>query len=245
MNQTKYEDTDVSIINDQNSNIYETTSSKSKVPNFSQKDNTVNIENIYASQIVEEIRREREKSTTKRKFKEALQNKRQQSSDSDNEIQKVIDEMYANQAKQYTGESSLDHEENNDEERTTHTEDSTDKMEDTNENTTDNHVIDEGTQTDSNTSNYDDDDEQYQYEEIDLKSVPNIQTVNDKDVEIREVNDTTSTDEHNDDQLSEDNLNVAPIHSTKDKHHHFNKNDDAHLSKVNKLQEDNYTSKEK
>ena len=26
--------------------------------------------------------------------------------------------MYANQAKQYTGESSLDHEENNDEERT-------------------------------------------------------------------------------------------------------------------------------
>ena len=62
MNQTKYEDTDVSIINDQNSNIYETTSSKSKVPNFSQKDNTVNIENIYASQIVEEIRREREKA---------------------------------------------------------------------------------------------------------------------------------------------------------------------------------------
>ena len=246
MNQTKYEDTDVSIINDQNSNIYETTSSKSKVPNFSQKDNTVNIENIYASQIVEEIRREREKKAQqKRKFKEALQNKRQQSSDSDNEIQKVIDEMYANQAKQYTGESSLDHEENNDEERTTHTEDSTDKMEDTNENTTDNHVIDEGTQTDSNTSNYDDDDEQYQYEEIDLKSVPNIQTVNDKDVEIREVNDTTSTDEHNDDQLSEDNLNVAPIHSTKDKHHHFNKNEDAHLSKVNKLQEDNYTSKEK
>ena len=185
------------------------------------------------------------KAQQKRKFKEALQNKRQQSSDSDNEIQKVIDEMYANQAKQYTGESSLDHEENNDDERTTHTEDSTDKMEDTNENTTDNHVIDEGTQTDSNTSNYDDDDEQYQYEEIDLKSVPNIQTVNDKDVEIREVNDTTSTDEHNDDQLSDNNLNVAPIHSTKDKHHHFNKNEDAHLSKVNKLQEDNYTSKEK
>ena len=56
-------------------------------------------------------------------------------------------------------------------------------MEDSNENTMNNHVIDEGTQTDSNTSNYDDDDEQYQYEEIDLKSVPNIQTVNDKDVE--------------------------------------------------------------
>ena len=52
--------------------------------------------------------------------------------------------MYANQAKQYTGESSLDHEENNDEERTTYTEDSTDKMEDSNENTMNNHVIDEG-----------------------------------------------------------------------------------------------------
>ena len=65
MSQTKYEDTDVSIINDQNSNIYETTSSKSNVPNFSQKDNTVNIENIYASQIVEEIRREREKKHNK------------------------------------------------------------------------------------------------------------------------------------------------------------------------------------
>ena len=107
--------------------------------------------------------------------------------------------------------------------RTTYTEDSTDKMEDSNENTMNNHVIDEGTQTDSNTSNYDDDDEQYQYEEIDLKSVPNIQTVNDKDVEVREVNDTTSTDEHNDEPLSDDNLNVSPIHSTKDKQHHLNK----------------------
>ena len=66
----------------------------------------MNIENIYASQIVEEIRREREKSTTKRKFKEALQNKRQQTADNDNEIQKVIDEMYANQAKQYRREFS-------------------------------------------------------------------------------------------------------------------------------------------
>ena len=105
-------------------------------------------------------------------------------------------------------------------------------------------MIDEGTQTDSNTSNYDDDDEQYQYEEIDLKSVPNIQTVNDKDVEVREVNDTTSTDEHNDEPLSDDNLNVSPIHSTKDKQHHLNKNEDAHLSKVNELQDNNYTSKE-
>ena len=46
----------------------------------------MNIENIYASQIVEEIRREREKAQQKRKFKEALQNKRQQTADNDNEI---------------------------------------------------------------------------------------------------------------------------------------------------------------
>ena len=35
--------------------------SKGKTPNYSKRDNTINIENIYASQIVEEIRRERER----------------------------------------------------------------------------------------------------------------------------------------------------------------------------------------
>ena len=37
---------------------YQTT--KRKTPNYSKVDNTINIENIYASQIVEEIRRERD-----------------------------------------------------------------------------------------------------------------------------------------------------------------------------------------
>ncbi|MEJ7530433.1 hypothetical protein WL526_11025, partial [Staphylococcus hominis] len=79
-------------------------------------DNTVNIENIYASQIVEEIRRERERKVLqKRRFKKALQQKRQQNKDNEeDQIQKAIDEMYAKQAHQYIGESSLD-EDHNDE----------------------------------------------------------------------------------------------------------------------------------
>ena len=75
----------------------------------------MNIENIYASQIVEEIRREREKAqqnvSLKKLYRISVNNQRIMITKS-----KVIDEMYANQAKQYTGESSLDHEENNDEE---------------------------------------------------------------------------------------------------------------------------------
>src|SRR5699024_2928760 len=72
-----------------------------------QKNNTINIENIYASQIVEEIRRERERKVLqKRQFKKALQQKRQENQQNDEDtIQKVIDEMYAQQAKHYIGES--------------------------------------------------------------------------------------------------------------------------------------------
>lgn len=245
LTQSKYEDNVSSNVNDQNSNIYETTSSESIVPNFSQKDNTVNIENIYASQIVEEIRREREKKAQqKRKFKEALQNKRQQSADNDDGIQKVIDEMYANQAKQYIGESSLDYEENIDEERMIQTENSTDKIENSNVNTTNTPIRDKETHTDSNTSNFGDNDDQYQYEEIDLNYVPSIQTVNEKDVEIQEVNDTTSKDEHNDEQLSEDNFKSAPIHFTKDHRQHLNESEDLDLSKVDESQENSDISKE-
>ncbi|MEJ7197694.1 hypothetical protein WL333_12860, partial [Staphylococcus epidermidis] len=71
---------------------------------------TININNIYASQIVEEIRRERERKVLqKRRFKKALQEKRQQNQESNEDsIQKAIDEMYAKQAQQYVGDSSLD-----------------------------------------------------------------------------------------------------------------------------------------
>ena len=36
-------------------------------PNYSKVDNTINIENIYASQIVEEIRRERERKVLQKR----------------------------------------------------------------------------------------------------------------------------------------------------------------------------------
>ena len=63
-------------------------------------DNTINIENIYASQIVEEIRRERERKVLqKRQFKKALQQKRHEHQENqEDSIQKAIDEMYAKQA---------------------------------------------------------------------------------------------------------------------------------------------------
>ncbi|MCQ9903903.1 hypothetical protein L6D11_17860, partial [Staphylococcus aureus] len=70
-----------SSINNENESTIESSSNTSnyneRTPNYSKRDNTVNIENIYASQIVEEIRKERERKVQqKRKFKEALQNKR-------------------------------------------------------------------------------------------------------------------------------------------------------------------------
>lgn len=69
---------------------YQTT--KRKTPNYSKVDNTINIENIYASQIVEEIRRERERKVLqKRRFKKALQQKRQQNQQSEEDsIQKLL-----------------------------------------------------------------------------------------------------------------------------------------------------------
>ncbi|MCG3399722.1 DNA translocase FtsK [Staphylococcus massiliensis] len=79
---------------------------KSSKPN-----NTINIDNIYASQIVAEIRREREKKVQqKRRYKDQLEEKRQQNKDSDDAIQRAIDEMHRAQAKRYLGESSDDYE---------------------------------------------------------------------------------------------------------------------------------------
>ena len=54
-------------------NVSSTTKS---MPNYSKVDNTIKIENIYASQIVEEIRRERERKVLqKRRFKKSVDNK--------------------------------------------------------------------------------------------------------------------------------------------------------------------------
>ncbi|UXU58177.1 DNA translocase FtsK [Staphylococcus agnetis] len=78
---------------------------RKKTPNHSKRDNTINIENIYASQIVDEIRREREKKIQqKKRFKEALQHKRAlKDEDPHADIQKAIDKMHASQARQLLG----------------------------------------------------------------------------------------------------------------------------------------------
>ena len=82
------------------------TSSQVKIPSHSKRDNTVNIENIYASQIVDEIRKEREKKVLqKKRFKEALQHKKtSHHTEEQSSIQKAIDEMYASQARHLLGD---------------------------------------------------------------------------------------------------------------------------------------------
>ncbi|WP_323704553.1 DNA translocase FtsK [Mammaliicoccus sp. Dog046] len=61
-----------------NTNQNDTKQSVQEVPNYSKTDNTINIENIYASQIVSEIRKEREKKLQKKKqFEQALKEKRE------------------------------------------------------------------------------------------------------------------------------------------------------------------------
>ncbi|BGE82146.1 DNA translocase FtsK [Staphylococcus petrasii] len=173
-----------------NAESKQASSSYEKTPNYSQKDNTINIENIYASQIVEEIRKERErKAQQKRKFKEALQNKRQQTNNEDDDIQKAIDEMYAQQAKQYTGESSLDDSSFGE---------ATDHSSLANENDKDSaseaasHEISRESQ--SSKEDPEDNEQQqveeltesspYNYEEIDLNQVPSVQQVKDEDVKV-------------------------------------------------------------
>ena len=129
------------------------------------KNNTINIENIYASQIVEEIRRERERKVLqKRQFKKALQQKRQENQQNDEDtIQKAIDEMYAQQAKQYIGESSLDGAQN----KISDTDYSTKSS---GEDATDEH--DTTDQIDTS---------QYNYQEINLDNISNVHNINDSD----------------------------------------------------------------
>lgn len=153
-----------------------------ETPNYSSTDNTININNIYASQIVEEIRRERERKFLKRKkFKEALQQKREQ--EDTGSIQQAIDDMYAKQAKQYVEEpvfheaSPVEASEDMDE----HVD--SDKAQDT-------------TEEAANKNDYEaepDLNSEFDYEEINLDDVQQVQSVNNKDVEI--VNDYTSSQE--------------------------------------------------
>ena len=167
---------------------YQTT--KRKTPNYSKVDNTINIENIYASQIVEEIRRERERKVLqKRRFKKALQQKRQQNQQSEEDsIQKAIDEMYAKQAQHYTGESSLDLENESNQDSSPN---SLEKQ--TNSNDIDNK------ETKNNAPSFN-------YEEIDLDATTDVYKVNEEETESKIDEDLVSSNHYhsNDDSEVED-----------------------------------------
>ena len=149
------------------------------------KDNTVNIENFYASQIVEEIRRERERKVLQKKqFKKALQQKRQSHEDrpKDN-IQKAIDEMYAKQAQQYIGESSLDEVEHDELTKdTSHSEQQRQQAKDyTYNNDTDATGLSES--------------ENFKYEEVNLDNISDVQYVDDEQTHLEDNEQQASTTE--------------------------------------------------
>ncbi|MCH4419583.1 DNA translocase FtsK [Staphylococcus haemolyticus] len=195
--------------NNENESTIESSSNTSnnneRTPNYSKRDNTVNIENIYASQIVEEIRKERERKVQqKRKFKEALQNKRQQTDEEDS-IQRAIDEMYAKQAEQYTGESSLNQGDNvsnksNEDEidESKHSYYSKDKSLADEHNGLVQYQNDEQTNSDkvdNQTEVTNESHEPYNYEEIDLNKVSSVQQVSQDDVQVKDVSEDQSEDQ--------------------------------------------------
>ncbi|MCT2081625.1 DNA translocase FtsK [Staphylococcus epidermidis] len=167
---------------------YQTT--KRKTPNYSKVVNTINIENIYASQIVEEIRRERERKVLqKRRFKKALQQKRQQNQQSEEDsIQKAIDEMYAKQAQHYTGESSLDLENESNQDSSPN---SLEKQ--TNSSNIDNKEVKNNAPS-------------FNYEEIDLDATTDVYKVNEEETESKIDEDLVSSNHYhsNDDSEVED-----------------------------------------
>lgn len=190
-----------SSINNENESTIESSSNTSnnneRTPNYSKRDNTVNIENIYASQIVEEIRKERERKVQqKRKFKEALQNKRQQTDEEDS-IQRAIDEMYAKQAEQYTGESSLNQGDNvSNKSNEDEIDESKHSYYSKNKSLADEHngLVQNQTDEQTNSGNVDnqtevsnESHEPYNYEEIDLNQVSSVQQVSQDDVQVKDV----------------------------------------------------------
>lgn len=164
---------------------------KKETPNYSKRDNTINIENIYASQIVEEIRREREKKALqKKRFKASLEQKRAaQQQEEGFDIQRAIDEMHAQQAKQLLGADY----------------DADDVGELELEDTSD---VTENKDATLETQHSDEDTEQYHYEEVDLSKytsddnndVPqekHLEDVKESDIEsTHELDETTLIDGH-------------------------------------------------
>lgn len=155
-------------------------------PNYSKVDNTIKIENIYASQIVEEIRRERERKVLqKRRFKKALQQKREEHKNEEQDaIQRAIDEMYAKQAERYVGDSSL----NDDSDLT---DNSTDASQ-LHTNGIENEAVsnDENKQPSIQNEDTDDthvDESPYNYEEVSLNQVSTTKQLSDDEVTVSDV----------------------------------------------------------
>ncbi|MDF4038683.1 DNA translocase FtsK [Staphylococcus aureus] len=164
-------------------NVSSTTKS---MPNYSKVDNTIKIENIYASQIVEEIRRERERKVLqKRRFKKALQQKREEHKNEEQDaIQRAIDEMYAKQAERYVGDSSL----NDDSDLT----DNSTEASQLHTNGIENEAVsnDENKQASIQNEDTDDthvDESPYNYEEVSLNQVSTTQQLSDDEVTVSDV----------------------------------------------------------
>ncbi|MDU5983203.1 MAG: DNA translocase FtsK, partial [Staphylococcus epidermidis] len=138
----------------------------------------------------EEIRRERERKVLqKRRFKKALQQKRQQNQQSEEDsIQKAIDEMYAKQAQHYTGESSLDLE----------NESNQDSSPNSFEKQTNSSDIDNKEAKNNAPS--------FNYEEIDLDATSDVYKVNEEETESKIDEDLVSSNHYhsNDDSEVED-----------------------------------------
>lgn len=206
------------------SNNHSAQKSEGRTPNYSKKDNTVNIENIYASQIVEEIRRERERKVLqKRRFKKALQQKRQQNKDNEeDQIQKAIDEMYAKQAHLYIGESSLDEDHND---------------EDMNDGQSNN--VSESTTTTS----FKEDQigaSSYNYEEINLDDEQHIQKVNDEDVHVSDASSDNANEETSVDKAHNDNVEDAQFQELNDSQQ--SSESTSHLENENSQQQEHYNN---
>lgn len=164
-------------------NVSSTTKS---MPNYSKVDNTIKIENIYASQIVEEIRRERERKVLqKRRFKKALQQKREEHKNEEQDaIQRAIDEMYAKQAERYVGDSSL----NDDSDLT----DNSTEASQLYTNGIENEAVsnDENKQPSIQNEDTDDthvDESPYNYEEVSLNQVSTTKQLSDDEVTVSDV----------------------------------------------------------
>lgn len=147
------------------------TSSQVKIPSHSRRDNTVNIENIYASQIVDEIRKEREKKVLqKKRFKEALQHKKTaHHTEEQSGIQKAIDEMYASQARHLLGDDYHSAYEDKEHDELTTTEHAEDAYE--------NHTKDQMSH-----------DASIEYEEIDLDQIDASSHTSEKEINENEEN---------------------------------------------------------